>query len=292
MSEELKSEIEDLINAFSTEEDSSLNEFEEPSGQTETTHAEEKDGETEQSEDSSSDEAQKIAEDKSGDPLDESAADTTPTLDAVKDTNLGTEINNELASLKAQNEALLKQLEEVSRRQEVRSEERKFLEFDAAHYAEVFKDLDLDNVIDTEDHFKQFLLTFASAIHKDVAEKLMPEMPRIANEQVQRHLTIQEIREEFYKNHKVLNPVRSYVAQIANIVAQEDPTKSLMEVLEESAKRAKQALNLTDEIPTIEEKTEKKKTPAFVESGSAERSKPKVKLDPLQAEISELIDLY
>lgn len=291
MSEELKSEIEELLSAFSGDEDSGLEEFIEPSEQTETINVEEINEETKSVEESTNESDQTTAEDKSGGAISESSADTTPTLDAVKDTNLGTEINNELASLKAQNEALLKQLEEVSRRQEIKPEEKKSLEFDAAHYAEVFKDLNLDNVIDTEDHFKQFLLTFASAIHKDVAEKLMPEMPRIANEQVQRHLTIQEIREEFYRNHKVLNPVRSYVAQIANIVAQEDPTKSLMEVLEESAKRAKQALNLTDEVPTMEEKTEKKKTPAFVESGSAERSKSKAKIDPLQAEIFELMNL-
>lgn len=291
MSEELKSEIEDLINAFSEDENLGLDEFVEPLAQAETVNAEEMNEETKPVEESTNDEIQPAVKDQVGDSIPEPVTDTPSALDAVKDTNFGTEINNELASLKAQNEALLKQLDEVSRRQEVKPEEKKSLEFDAAHYAEVFKDLNLDNVIDTEDHFKQFLLTFASAIHKDVAEKLMPEMPRIANEQVQRHFTIQEIREEFYKSHKVLNPVRSYVAQIANIVAQEDPTKSLMEVLEESAKRAKQALNLTDEVPTMEEKTEKKKTPAFVESGSAERSKPKVKLDPLQAEIFELMNL-
>lgn len=290
MSKELKSEIEDLINAFSNDDDLDLETFNEQT--TEPIDQGEMHEETKTAEESTIPEDQTVVEDQTGSSISEPPADTHPTLDANEDPNPVTEVGNELASLKAQNEALLKQLEEVSRRQEIKSEKKKSFEFDAEHYAEVFKDLNLDNVIDTEENFKKFLLNFASAIHKDVAEKLMPEMPRIANEQVQRHLTIQEIREEFYKNHKMLNPVRSYVAQIANIVAQEDPTKSLMEVLEESAKRAKQALNLTDEVPTMEEKTEKKKTPAFVESGSAERSKPKAKVDPLQAEISELIDLY
>lgn len=289
MSEELKSEIEDLINAFSNDDDLDLETFNEQT--TEPINQEDMHEETKTAEESFTSENQSVVEDQTGSSISEPPADTTPTLDATEDHNPVTEVGNELASLRAQNEALLKQLEEVSRRQEIKSEEKKSFEFDAEHYAEVFKDLNLDNVIDTEENFKKFLLNFASAIHKDVAEKLMPEMPRIATEQVQRQLTIQEIREEFYKQHKVLNPVRSYVAQIANIVAQEDPTKSLMEVLEESAKRAKQALNLTDEIPTMEEKTEKKKTPAFVESGSAERSKPKAKIDPLQAEIFELMNL-
>lgn len=289
MSKELKSEIEDLINAFSNDEDLDLETFNEQT--TEPIDQEEIHEETKTAEESITSEDQSVVEDQTGSSISEPPADTIPTLAVTEDPNPVTEVGNELASLRAQNEALLKQLEEVSRRQEIKSEEKKSFEFDAEHYAEVFKDLNLDNVIDTEENFKKFLLTFASAIHKDVAEKLMPEMPRIATEQVQRQLTIQEIREEFYKQHKVLNPVRSYVAQIANIVAQEDPTKSLMEVLEESAKRAKQALNLTDEVQIKEEKTEKKKTPAFVESGSAERSKPKAKVDPLQAEILELLDL-
>lgn len=289
MSEELKSEIEDLINAFSNDDDLDLETFKEQT--TEPIDQEEMHEETKTAEESTIPENQSVVEGQTGSSISEPPADTTPALDATEDPNPVTEVGNELASLRAQNEALLKQLEEVSRRQETKSEEKKSFEFDAEHYAEVFKDLNLDNVIDTEENFKKFLLNFASAIHKDVAEKLMPEMPRIATEQVQRQLTIQEIREEFYKQHKVLNPVRSYVAQIANIVAQEDPTKSLMEVLEESAKRAKQALNLTDDIQLVEEKTEKKKTPAFVESGSAERSKPKAKIDPLQAEIFELMNL-
>lgn len=289
MSEELKSEIEDLINAFSNDDDLDLETFNEQT--TKPIDQEDMHEETKTAEESITSESQSVVEDQTGSSISEPPADTTPTLDATEDPNPVTEVGNELASLRAQNEALLKQLEEVSRRQEIKSEEKKSFEFDAEHYVEVFKDLNLDNVIDTEENFKKFLLNFASAIHKDVAEKLMPEMPRIATEQVQRQLTIQEIREEFYKQHKVLNPVRSYVAQIANIVAQEDPTKSLMEVLEESAKRAKQALNLTDDIQPVEEKSEKKKTPAFVEGGNAERSKPKVKIDPLQVEISELINL-
>ena len=289
MSEELKSEIEDLINAFSNDDDLDLETFNEQT--TEPIDQEEMHEETKTAEESITSENQSVVEDQTGSPISEPPANTTPALDATEDPNPVTEVGNELASLRAQNEALLKQLEEVSRRQEIKSEEKKSFEFDAEHYAEVFKDLNLDNVIDSEENFKKFLLNFASAIHKDVAEKLMPEMPRIATEQVQRQLTIQEIREEFYKQHKVLNPVRSYVAQIANIVAQEDPTKSLMEVLEESAKRAKQALNLTDDIQPMEEKSEKKKTPAFVEGGNAERGKPKVKIDPLQAEISELMNL-
>ena len=289
MSEELKSEIEDLINAFSNDDDLDLETFSEQT--TKPINQEEMHEETKTAEESITSKDQSVVEDQTGSSISEPPVDTTPALDATEDPNPVTEVGNELASLRAQNEALLKQLEEVSRRQETKSEGKKSFEFDAEHYAEVFKDLNLDNVIDTEENFKKFLLNFASAIHKDVAGKLMPEMPRIATEQVQRQLTIQEIREEFYKQHKVLNPVRSYVAQIANIVAQEDPTKSLMEVLEESAKRAKQTLNLTDEIPTMEEKTEKKKTPAFVESGSAERSKPRAKVDPLQAEIFELMNL-
>jgi hypothetical protein len=224
--------------------------------------------------------------DSTGEPTD---IPDTP-VDDHEDTAGDQSVAERIAQLEARNAALLKQLEEVARgpaRQE--PEFKPSAKFDSSRYAKVFDKLDLDSVIDTEESFKGFMLKLAEAIHTDVTEQVLPQIPAITQDQLSRHATMQQIKDQFYRDHEELLPVQSYVAQVANAVAKENPEMSLQEVLEKTAETAKTALGLEKVKQSKREAKEKK--PAFVKPGKAERSKPADKVDPLQKEIQELIDL-
>ena len=218
----------------------------------------------------------------------DSSDDPTPTV-ADTGTDEKSEVTDEFQQLKDQNAALLKRIEELSSAKASEPVQEEAAEFKPEKYSELFENLDLDNVIDSENNFKNFLLKFAALVHRDVTEQLSPQIPGVVKKQIERHMTMQEIREDFYRRHEVLNPVRSYVAQIANVVAQENSELSLQEVLEEAAKRAKSALNIADVKPKKKEDAVKEKSPAFVKASGTDRGKPKEKIDPVHQEILEMM---
>lgn len=194
---------------------------------------------------------------------------------------------NDLDELRKQNESLLKQVEELAGKGDQKQEgPQEQIKLDS-----VFEDINLDNIIDSEENFKEFFTKFASAIRTSTTENVLKMIPEVTGKFIIQKEAMNKVRDDFYSNHPELANVKQYVANVANTVSAEHPDWTVPDVLEEAAKRTKDALGLKNVIQKDERRKGRKK-PAFAKAKGSKRGKAEPKLSALQQEIDDLNSDY
>lgn len=122
-----------------------------------------------------------------------------------------------------------------------------------------------------------FMQQYGAQVAKKAVNDAMERTPGIVNERMTEAQAAQDLKRNFYETHPALKPVQGYVAQIANAVAQENPSLSVNQVLEETAIRTYSALNIDPKsISNGKEKPGRGKKPAFANTSKGGRKvKPK-----------------
>ena len=150
---------------------------------------------------------------------------------------------------------------------------------------------DLDSLLEKVDfdgimECKEQLVGFIKDLVTSVAQNTQAYVQGFVPQTITSHMSMQQVKEQFYQDNPELDPVRPYVANIASTVAAEQPEWGLQEVLTESAKRAKAALNIREVSKTVKED----KGPAPTLPGSKGGRKPTPQKTALQNELDEFME--
>ena len=206
----------------------------------------------------------------------------------VKEETKEEEEEDELTLLKKQNQLLLEQLGAMTPVVEEKKEEEEIPEVDEKSFIGDWK---FDDIIASEDSFKEFLGTFAKQIVEKTEERLLKKLPGTVTKLTTERLNAQNTVKSFYAEHKQLSAVKPFMAKVVTTVASEHADWDLETVLEESAKRAYKALGLKQEIAG--EKKSKEKKPAFAgpAKGNNRGGDKTSQKSELEKELEELMDL-
>lgn len=151
---------------------------------------------------------------------------------------------------------------------------------------------DLDEVFESKENFSKFIHQVIAHTLQKSQENLSTYVPSVVGNQVKQQQALQTVVNDYFNLNSDLSAVRPFVGQVANMVAQEDPKKSVVEVLNEAGKRTREALGLkgSAKVSKKSTKTKSKKTSSLPKSSSGGRKAPKV-VSKIQSQINELIDL-
>ena len=196
----------------------------------------------------------------------------------------GQEGEEEVVSLKKQNELLMQRLEELSSGKQQEAQEAK-----PNGLEEVFKDLDVKQLMENPENFTAFLAKFATAIRETSVEQALRATPSVMGSYLTRREAITKLKDDFYADNVKLIPVKNYVAGVANDVSAEHPDWTVKNVLDEAAKRTYTALGIVKEVKQNAEKSGRQR-PAFAKQGGGSRNKSP-ELTGVQKQINDLINL-
>ena len=146
----------------------------------------------------------------------------------------------------------------------------------------LLQNVDFDGIMESREQFVGFIKDLVTSVAQNTQAYVQGFVPQT----ITSHMSMQEVREQFYQDNPELNPVRPYVANIASTVAAEQPEWGLQEVLTEAAKRAKAALNIREVPKTVRED----KGPAPTLPGSKGGRKPTPQKTALQNELDEFME--
>ena len=152
----------------------------------------------------------------------------------------------------------------------------------------LFGDWKFDDIIADEASFKKFLVDFGTKIRTVTKESILKELPQTVTKLTTEQIETRKIVTKFYDSNVELQSVKPFVAQITNQVASEHPDWTLPQVLEETAQRSYKALGLKKKV---EEQTQGKKKPAFVDTTRNRRGDVNPQKSKLEKELEELMEL-
>ena len=184
---------------------------------------------------------------------------------------------DEISNLKAQIEALKGVVSQLSSSKE---SEKKSPEL-SMDLDSLIEKVDFDEIMESRDKFMEF---FKSAF-QIAAQSTSGFVQSVVPDVVTRQVTMQEVRESFYRENSDLNAVRPYVATIASNVAAANPEWGVAEVLTEAAKVARESLGITKITP----KAEAREKPPVLPGSKGVRT-PAPQKSKLQSEIDELLE--
>ena len=200
------------------------------------------------------------------------------------------EDEDELTSLKKQNELLLQRLEEMSggnyapvappKVEEPRAEDTK-----SKALSFLKDDEDLDEVLDDKQKLNSLLVRVYEQAMVDARESVLTQIPRTVLAQVQQQIHLRTTVDSFLSEHENLKPVRKTVGVIANQVAAEHPDWDLVKVLGETAERSYKTLGIKRKAL---EKPKGGGSPAFASGGGSRKVVKDVRTS-VQKEIDDLI---
>jgi hypothetical protein len=114
--------------------------------------------------------------------------------------------------------------------------------------------VDFDDIMSSKENFSKFLVGLLNSSRQETLKTIQSIIPDAIGAQVDSQMSMKEIANNFYSTHKELSAVKPYVATIANTVAKEHPDWKVGQVLEESAKIARENLGIShinvSDIPT------------------------------------------
>lgn len=204
------------------------------------------------------------------------------------------EPEDELAALKAQNEALLEQLNNLSRPEE--KEEPKVEEETKQTVGDFLEGLevDFDKFQDDPEEFKKFMGTFAERIQTKTVESVLTSLPDVVTRHVTHSQTLKSAAEKFYEENSDLAPIKPYVAKAATAVAAEHPDWTVDQVFAETATRVRTALKLQKTaVASAGRKAGPKAKTRKPGSGGGSRQRQSggSKLSKMEQQIQDVIDL-
>lgn len=184
---------------------------------------------------------------------------------------------DEISDLKAQIEALKRVVTQLSSPKE---SEKKSPEL-SMDLDSLIEKVDFDEIMESREKFMEFF----KAAFQIAAQSTSGFVQSVVPDVVTRQVTMQEVRESFYRENSDLNAVRPYVATIASNVAAANPEWGVAEVLTEAAKVARESLGITK----IASKIESREKPPVLPGAKGVRTQAPQK-SKLQSEIDELLE--
>ncbi len=250
-------------------------------------------GDEEGSDDDSEEDGEDGEDDtEESDDEDEDEVDETES-DEIEDSDEGEgEDEDELAETKRMNKELIEKINsllEAGKKDDAKDEAKETVTdiFDDDDYKKLVEVLDLKP--EGAVVLSMFLKKVMNQTQQDSVEKALRSTPKVVGSFINRKRVIEKARETFYNNNPQLTKVKSYVVNVANDVAAENPEWDLTQVMDEAAKQSYKALGLKRAVQKKEKERERKK-PAFVKGGKGGR-KPVPKKTVLEKQINEILDL-
>lgn len=142
--------------------------------------------------------------------------------------------------------------------------------------------VDFDGIMESKEQFVGFIKDLVTSVAQNTQAYVQGVVPQT----ITSHMSMQQVREQFYQDNPELDPVRPYVANIASTIAAEQPEWGLQEVLTEAAKRAKAALNIREVSATVKDKGPSPTLPGSKGGGR----KPAPQKTALQNELDEFME--
>lgn len=201
---------------------------------------------------------------------------------------------DELTTLRKQNELLMQQLSTISAETQItKTTENNVTEEPSSDVPaeSLFGEWKFDDIIENEDSFKKFLGDFAKKIVTHAEERLLQKLPGTVSKLTTEQMETRKVVDTFYTEHSQLAAVKPFVAKVVSVVASEHADWDLPQVLEESASRAYKALGLKKQAIAAAENAGSKK-PAFAGPASGKRGvDPNAGKSKLEKELEELMEL-
>ena len=183
-----------------------------------------------------------VQDDLGDDP--EPEADPEPTPEPVS-------ADPTIEALKAQNEALMAQFEELQQKitsmQTPTEEEpptQTVAQVGEGGVMDFIGEEDLDEILSDKSKFNAFLSNVVNQVQTSTVENVYRNLPQMVQTQVSSQQKITTYVDEFYKANEDLLPVRKTVGAVANEVASEHPEMQLEQIFEETEKRVRTMLGL------------------------------------------------
>jgi len=192
---------------------------------------------------------------------------------------------------KAQNEALLKRLEEVESRLAKPVEVVKVVEKPKDEISFLNDDDDIDSILNNKEKLNELAVRiYRKAIEdsgKHTSENMQNFVPQAVVEHVQKHLILKEGIDSFFKENSDLLAVRKTVGAITNDVVAEHGDWTLSQILDEAGKRSR-------EVTGIKKRNDANindnRNPAFA-GGNGGRKLVNENVSAIEKQISDLIDI-
>ena len=153
----------------------------------------------------------------------------------------------------------------------------------------LLESVDFDEIMESKQKFVEFMRTAFSTLREDTVQKTLTNIPQVVGTFVQRQATLRDVATQFYTTYPELKRVKPFVTHTANAVSAEHPDWNITQVLEESATRVKDMLQLKSEV-MAEEKTGATKSKPTLPGGSQGAKGPVKPSSGLQSEIDDLIN--
>lgn len=154
---------------------------------------------------------------------------------------------------------------------------------------DLIKSADTDEFAENPEAFRTFMGKFAQLHGQQVAaqtmERSMQSIPEVVTRYVAHHVSMVKAAENFYQENSDLAHVKPFVGQLATNIAAKHPDWSVEDVFKETATNARKVLGLQK---AAVRKASKVKAPR-PKTKSAQRGAKKPDLNPLQAEIEDML---
>jgi len=137
---------------------------------------------------------------------------------------------------------------------------------------------DFDEIMESKEKFMEFISKALLSASTATVNHIQGVVPSILNQQQ----SMAEVRKQFYDSYPELLPVSKFVGNVANDIAEKNPDWSVAQVLQESAKVSKKALNIPDSIKPTGEKAR----PTLPGGSNASRG-GEIKKSALQAQLDD-----
>uniref|UniRef100_A0A6M3K7Q6 Uncharacterized protein n=1 Tax=viral metagenome TaxID=1070528 RepID=A0A6M3K7Q6_9ZZZZ len=208
------------------------------------------------------------------------------------------EPEDEVASLKNQNELLLRRLDALEGKSKdvvkepddpgEKPDEKKPISF-------LTDDDDIDEILSKKEKLNEFALRIYQKAIDDASsstrESVFRSIPQVVVQQVQQQMVLREGINEFFKENKDLIPARKTVGAFANEVVAEHPEWTLKEVFVEAEKKTREALGIKKRALKEVAKSEGDRNPALVGKIKGNKAKDSDRRSGLQTEIDDIINI-
>jgi hypothetical protein len=235
------------------------------------------------------------------DPIDEQPVDDVSAgVDVVDDESVG-----DMAALKAQNEALLKHIEELSGQviggvmqpQAAQAAEPKEVPQAQVPAPQASTEMmnflgetSIDDLLEDPAKFNAVLNNVAqnaqAGAQQQAVQQVLRSVPELVMGYITRHSAMNRMVDDFYLENTDLVNVKQTVAAVANDVHAKNPELGVEEVFKQSADATRKLLGLQKQA--VSRTNPKPKKPAFAKAGGARKVAPKV--SAVQRELDDLLN--
>lgn len=198
---------------------------------------------------------------------------------------------DEITSIRKQNEMLLQRIEELSGKimEPAKQPEQQQQDQTKSDIIDIVGEDDLDDILASKELFNAAITKAMIVAEERAIQKILVSIPHIVSKHTQQQLMIKQATDEFYRDNPDLEPVKKTVAAVANEIYSTNPQLSVVEIFQKSAEKTREILGLRKQaLRTVNEQG---RTPELVRRPQGGREKTKVpSIDKMQQELSDLLN--